>query len=316
MYKKKKKIPQIVKEIKAYKLMEVKYAFQKAISFSQFQIYSKCPLQWKLRYVDGFYEQTPTINLCFGTAMHEIIQKMITMLYEGTTKSVDEFDLEEHFQEAFLKAYKEEYEKNGKVHFSDAAEMNEFFIDGLNILFQLRKRKGAYFSKKGWHLIGCEIPILVSPFENKNILFKGFIDLVMYHEATNKFVLFDFKTSKAGWGKWDKKDDIKTSQLLLYKQFFAKQFNILPENIEVEYFILRRKLPEDNQFYIKHISQFRPIAGKTKMKKSISSIEKFIEDCFNEKGHIDKEYTPTPDKFKCKYCPFSQRKDLCSKSIT
>ena len=50
------------------------------------------------------------------------------------------------------------------------------------------------------------------------------------------------KTSTMGWNKWQKKDENKTQQLLLYKQFYSKMYNHPIEKIEVEYFIVKRKL--------------------------------------------------------------------------
>jgi CRISPR/Cas system-associated exonuclease Cas4 (RecB family) len=314
--KKKNKIPQIIKEIKNYKLMEQQHAFQKSVSFSQFSTYMACPHKWSLMYKDGYYTSQSSINMTFGTAVHNTLQHMLTILYEQTGVAVDKLELEDHFQEDFYKAYKADFEKNDKKHFSSPVEMNEYYEDGVNILTQLRKKKNAYFTKKGWHLVGIEVPILIAPFKNKNILFKGFIDMVLYHEASNKFVLYDFKTSSWGWRDKEKKDDVKTSQLLLYKMFFAKQFGIDLNDIKVEFFILRRKLPEDNQYYIKHMSQFRPIAGKTKMAKALRSIEGFIEECFDEKGHKDKTHTPQPDSYNCKFCPFKDNKKLCPVGIS
>lgn len=296
--------------------MEQQHAFQKSVSFSQFSTYMACPHKWSLIYKDGYYQQQVSINMTFGTAMHGTIQNMMTTLYDKTGVAVDEIDLEDEFQVEFAKAYKADYDKNDKKHFSSSAEMNEYYEDGLNILRFLRNKKGSYFSKRGWHLAGIEVPILIAPFKNKNILFKGFIDMVLYHEATGKFVLYDFKTSSYGWGQKERKDDTKLSQLLLYKIFFAKQFGIPVENVEVEFFILRRKLPEDNQYFIKHVSQFRPVAGKTKMKKAITNMENFINNCFGENGHRDVKHEPKPDSYNCKYCPFKDNKKLCSVGIS
>lgn len=313
--KKKKSIPAIVKKIKDYKLMEQQHAFQKSVSFSQFSTYMACPHKWSLIYKDGFYTQQSSINMTFGTAIHSTIQHMLTVLYDQTGVAVEKLDLEDHFQNEFSTAYKKDYESNNQKHFSGPVEMNEFYEDGVNILQQLRKLKGSYFSKKGWYLVGCEIPLLTNPFKNKNVLFKGFIDMVLYHEDTGKFVLYDFKTSSWGWNKKEKSDDVKLSQLLLYKMFFSKQFGVALEDIEVEFFILRRKLPEDNQFFIKHISQFRPVAGKTKMNKALNNIEAFIEKCFNENGHRDIKHEAQPDPYTCKFCPFKDNKKLCPVGI-
>jgi hypothetical protein len=65
-----------------------------------------------------------------------------------------------------------------------------------------------------------------------NILYKGYLDVVLYHEGTNSFKILDIKTSTRGWGDKEKKDEIKQYQLILYKKFFAQQFNVPIDNIE------------------------------------------------------------------------------------
>jgi hypothetical protein len=64
----------------------------------------------------------------------------------------------------------------------------------------------------------------------------------MYHEPTNTFKIIDIKTSTKGWNKWNKKDESKQFQLILYKNFFSKQFGIPKENIDINFIILKRKI--------------------------------------------------------------------------
>ena len=44
-----------------------------------------------------------------------------------------------------------------------------------------------------------------------------------------------------GWNKWAKADKNKSNQLLLYKQFYSKQFNFPIDKIDVEFFIVKKK---------------------------------------------------------------------------
>ena len=67
-----------------------------------------------------------------------------------------------------------------------------------------------------------------------NTCIKGFIDLVFYDERVDEWTIVDIKTSTKGWNKWAKADDKKKAQLLLYKEFFSKQFNIPLDKIKVE----------------------------------------------------------------------------------
>jgi hypothetical protein len=65
-----------------------------------------------------------------------------------------------------------------------------------------------------------------------------------------------------------RKTKIKQFQLLLYKKYFSEHFNFPIENIEVEFFIVKRKLYESEEFVIKRIQKFKPASGKIKLKKA------------------------------------------------
>ena len=49
-----------------------------------------------------------------------------------------------------------------------------------NLQSVLQKRN-QYFSKKGWHLVKCELPLLITPNPAfKNVLYRGYLDVVLY----------------------------------------------------------------------------------------------------------------------------------------
>jgi hypothetical protein len=136
-----------------------------------------------------------------------------------------------------------------------------------------------------------------------NLYFQGFLDIVLYHESTNKFLIIDIKTSKSGWFKEQKKDELKQFQLILYKKFFAEQYNIPIENIDIEFFIVKRKLYESEDFIIRRIQQFKPPSGKIKLNKATQTLNKFITEAFDKEGYKDIDHHPTPHK-NCGWCPF------------
>ena len=272
------KKPQILKEIQNKQLPEVNYAYQKTISYSQMSMYRSCPHQWAFRYRDGNYDDAPSIHFTFGTSMHEVIQDWLTVLYEESGTKADQIDLEEQFQEKFISLYKEEYKKNNNTHYSSPEELREFFEDGVAILDFLKKKRSQYFGKRGWHLAGIELPIVMNV--GKSLVYKGFIDLVLYHEPTNKFYIYDIKTSRSGWGAKAKKDETKQMQLVLYKKFFNEQYGIPLENIEVEFFIVRRKVWENSDYPIHRVQLYKPAAGRNKLKKADKILNEFIEGVF------------------------------------
>jgi hypothetical protein len=315
---KKKKIPAIVKQIKKHTLKEVNYAFEKAISYSQMSMFLSCPHKWSLQYRDGYYTSEQSIHMTFGTAIHEAIQHYITTIYEISGAEADRIDLEAYFEERFRETYLKDYKSNKSSHFSDPVEMREFYEDGLAILNFVKKKRSGYFGKRGWFLVGCEVPLLLTPHpEFKTILYKGYLDVVLYHETTNTFKIIDIKTSKSGWDDKTKKDETKQLQLVLYKKFYSQQFGVPEDNIEIEFFIVKRKIWEESPYPISRIQEYTPASGKVKMNKATNTINSFIEEVFNHDGsHKNKVFEPNPSKYGCMYCPFKNKKELCNASIS
>jgi len=313
----KKKIPQIVKQIKKHTLREVNYAFEKAISYSQVSMFLNCPHKWSLQYKDGYYTSESSIHMTFGTALHETLQHYITTIYEISGAEADRINLEEYFEERFRETYLKDYKSNKNVHFSNSFEMREFFEDGLAILNFVKKKRAGYFGKRGWFLVGCEVPLLLNPHpEYKNILYKGYLDVVLYHEPTNTFKIIDIKTSTKGWDDKTKKDETKQLQLILYKKFYSQQFGVPEDNIDIQFFIVKRKVWEESPYPISRIQEYTPASGKIKISKATNTINSFIEEVFNHDGsYKNKQFEPNPNKFNCMFCPFKDNKELCNKSI-
>ena len=243
---KKKKVPQLVKQIQKHPLREVKYGFEKSISYSQVSMFLNCPHKWSLQYKDGYYQSESSIHMTFGTALHEALQHYITTIYNVSGAEADRINLEEYFEERFRETYLKDYKSNKNVHFSNSFEMREFFEDGLAILNFVKKKRGGYFGKRGWYLVGCELPLVLNPHPQfKNVLYKGYLDVVLYHEPTNKFKIIDIKTSTRGWDDKTKKDETKQLQLVLYKKYYSQQFGVPEDNIDIEFFIVKRKVWEE-----------------------------------------------------------------------
>ena len=109
------------------------------------------------------------------------------------------------------------------------------------------------------------------------------MDLVILDEFHNTITIYDIKTSTRGWNKWMKKDENKTQQLLLYKQFYAKQYNHPIDKIEVEYFIVKRKLWEEAMFPQKRVQKFSPASGTVSMNKVDKRLDTFLDVAFEDK---------------------------------
>tara|TARA_R110000851_G_scaffold15260_2_gene50586 strand:+ start:6142 stop:6999 length:858 start_codon:yes stop_codon:yes gene_type:complete len=281
------------------------------ISYSQISMYSDCPLRWKLNYVDKLRVSESNIYLIFGTAMHEVIQTYLEVMYNDSAKNADILPLEEMLRDKLVEQFKIAEESDGKPPCTKE-QLMEFFDDGVNIIDFFKKRRAEYFSKRDWELIGCEIPIEVDLKNNIKII--GYLDVVMRHIPTDSIKIIDIKTSTMGWNKWMKADENKTQQLLLYKQFYSKMYNHPIERIEVEYFIVKRKLYENVDFPQKRVQKFSPASGKPSMNKVNTKLVKFIGEAFTDGGEKKNDMVATPSKKACKWCEFNKT-EHCSVGV-
>ena len=315
-----KKIPNIVKEIKNNPPPPINFAYQKNVSYSQMSIFRSCAYRWKLQYKDKIKRFNSSIHTVFGTAIHECMQHYLDVAYEKSFSSADkEIDIEDYFKSNFLAEYQSQYKTNNNEHFSSAEEMREFYEDGIGILNWFKKKRSRYFSKRGTFLVGCEIPITIAP--NKmynNVLYTGYLDVVLYNEKLDKFKIIDIKTSTKGWSQYDKKNEDKHFQLILYKKFFSEQYGIPLDKIDIEFFIVKRKVLnwDDDNIKSPHqayrVQTFIPPSGKIKLSRATNAINDFITECFSFSGNIKElNYPKSPSKWNCTFCPYGEDKELC-----
>ena len=104
----------------------------------------------------------------------------------------------------------------------------------------------------------------------------GYLDIVIHDTLSNTIKIMDIKTSTRGWNKWMKKDENKTQQLLLYKKFYSQQYDFPIEDIEVEYFIVKRKLYENVDFPQKRVQKFSPASGTVSMNNVVRKLTEFM----------------------------------------
>lgn len=308
-----KKLTEIELKVQKYQKPIIDYSTQRSISYSQYSKWATCPHQWYNSYVLNLDPYSNSIHTLFGTAMHETIQNYLKLMFEQSGAYADAvINLETYFQDRFISLYEDHYKKTN-THISNAAEMREFFNDAKAILTWFKKKRSKYFTNRGYRLVGIEIPLMYKL--SSNIFFKGYIDIVIYDVDLDKLYIYDIKTSTRGWDK-EKKDELKLSQIILYKEFFAQQFGFDVEKIEVEFFIVKRKIYETDDFIIPRIQEFKPASGKNKRKKSVENMNKFIEDCFDSFGKpIEKSYIKNVGEKSCKWCPYNDTKH-CDKNLS
>jgi len=239
-------------------------------------------------------------------------------MYTQTIDEANAINLEEYLQIEMMALYQHQVENNKKVHFSTAAELIEYYEDGVEIIKWFKTHRVDFFTKKDWKLLGIEMPIKVKPLStHPNVDFEGLLDVVLQNTKTNEIVIYDFKTSTHGWGESTKNDKTKISQLILYKTYYAEMFNIDPDLIKIEYLILKRKINEDAEYSSmkKRIQRFSPADGKPSRNRARKDFEAFIVENYNSDGtkieHDSYPATAGHSNNNCTFCAFKDDNKLC-----
>ena len=296
----------------------------KSVSFSQYAMWLKCPRQWKLAYIDKLAPYEASINTVFGTGVHEALQEYLRVLYGVGAAEADAIDTYAIFEKSFtenLKDLKMATEEQLKLTKEELAELDvvtpelvaEFLGDGKTILEHVTSYavRSKHFPSKKYEVLGIELALEI-PIRGGTIIYKGFLDIVLRDRLTKKVLILDFKTSTFGWNKYQKADRTKIDQLLLYKRFYNQLFKVPMADIDVEFFIVKRKLYEDVGFPQQRIQRISPPDGKLSMKEVETSFLDFINNGFDEKGEYNKEatYFKNPGKARknCRYCVFKSLK--------
>lgn len=275
------------------------------VSFSQYSMWSTCPQQYKLAYIDGLSESTSNIHSVFGTAMHETLQHYLDKCLRISKSQADKMiDLKEYLKERMRETYLKESNDN-QIQICTKEEMVEFLEDGNVLLdwFQKSKNFNKFFSLQHDELVAIEQPINTKIAEGVN--FMGFIDLIVKDTFTGKYRIIDFKTSTAGWSKYQKSDPVKNSQILLYKKFYAELIGISEDMIDVEFIILKRKVTVREDIPTHRMSKHIPANGKPSINKAWKGFTEFVETVFNTDGtyNLQIQYPKKISKL-CGWCEF------------
>ncbi len=275
------------------------------VSFSQYSMWSSCPQQYKLSYIDGLSQSTSNIHSVFGSAMHETLQEYLSRCLRISKSQADKgMDTKAFLKEKMREMYLKE-SNEGKDPICTKEELVEFLEDGNLILdyFQKSKNFNNFFSLKYDELVAIEQPINTKIREHINFL--GFIDLIIRSKFDGKYKIIDFKTSTSGWSKYQKKDPTKNAQILLYKKFYSEMLGVSMDMIDVEFIILKRKVSDKADYVIPRISRHVPANGKPSINKAWNEFNTFVDNVFNPDGtyRTDVQFPKKPSKL-CGWCEF------------
>lgn len=279
-------------------------------------MWANCAHSWKLRYVDGHRIDDASIHTAFGTAMHEVIQDWLDTLYNKSETIAKSVYLHDTFKDKFLSLFKDHTittDDGQKVYLCDKKTLMEFYEQGCQILTYMQQNYKKIFPTSNVKLFGIEYELNAEV--KPGVSYVGYIDIVTYNELTGKYVLYDLKTSRSGWDQKTKSDPNKVGQLLLYKTFFAQQENVSPNDITVEFIILKRTIFENSPYPIPRISKFEPSNGTPSLNKNWQRFQQFVNTAFDTEGQYITEQVATPSAENCRWCKFRDRKDLCSYGV-
>lgn len=234
-------------------------------------------------------------------------------MFDKSGAEADKIHLPTYFKTKLIELYQS---NSVHGHFSTPEELTEFNEDAIAILDFFKRKRNLFFTKKNTKLIGIELPILAPILEGiENVSMKGFIDLVTYNKTVDKYTIYDIKTSTRGWSDYEKKDQTKINQILLYKRFLSLKLNIPEEKIDVQFFIVRRKINEAAEFVPKRVQEFIPANGTKKVNDAVEDIQAFVRNVFTPVGEYqEKEYVKSIDK--CRFCPYNDKLDLCDRKVS
>jgi len=142
--------------------------------------------------------------------------------------------------------------------------------------------------------------------DNVTYVFKGYIDLILKHKKTGRYLLLDWKSSRKPWDiqkKLKENEDLFT-QLGLYKHFYSVKENIPFDMIDVKFFNIPREIPKEmcshsgviNETYVNYL------------------LDKFKGVCTRIHNHslfaLDKARFLTKKNF-CNRCSYN-KEELCN----
>lgn len=294
-------------------LHEIDYSKEKVISYSKFSMFKHCPKKFELSTIKKLSKFEDNINTIFGTSMHNTIQNYLTVMYTKSKKSANEIDINSYLKNELKDVSKKYLDKCKEENLTPdltPSELSEYYVDGISILNELRKKIAKFFDVKD-ELIATELPLVVKIDNIDNLYFIAYLDIVIYSPKTKKYLIIDLKASTRGWGEWQKKDKTKTSQLILYKKYLSKLHSIDEKDINVQYLILKRKINEDCMYPISRIQKFSPPNGSITVNKVLNEFNSFITDVFNKDGtyNLNQEFKAISHKNNfdnCKFCEFKE----------
>lgn len=226
-------------------------SYDKYISFSQYRMWSKCPYYHYLSYVKREIPRRENKYMLGGKIIHEIFQDIVKDYYNFKLDTTESYLSDLISEGNACDPHNDCSVTNLQQHISLYSDRIENFIDFLEENYPKEEYSFVENEHKILFPLGDKLnteDIKLTRYEYK---FVGYIDIIL--DDGNKYHLIDLKTSKNGWGWYQKNDEVKKSQLRFYREFYAMLKNRDWLDIETDYWIVPSlKSKPVEKFHVEH----------------------------------------------------------------
>lgn len=256
-------------------------------SYSRLNTFIQCPMKYKLKYVDGNYDQADAIHLDIGNIIHKVLEIKYRNIIENKE---NDYAL---LKEILLNGVSEETEKDkGKFINGTSQIMHKYGMDNFS---DVNEKSGLSYNDKlesfNNYLVNDDIgawkPFKVEqPFEfvfEDRVVFTGFIDRIDINDQGELRVV-DYKTSNK---VYQQKDLNTPLQMVIYALACEKLFD---------------KTPIEFQYDLVLLGEKQQACTKGYYNRGIKKISKTLDEVIEcEQSGI---YKPKPTPL-CHWCEFS-----------
>lgn len=261
------------------------------VSFSEIHTFLECSFKHKLKYIDNINLDKPSIHTEFGQAIHDTLEEYIKTRAQITEEKIIETKNKFIALCAVLKTeHQIELEQKDIEEFSQSIpKILNYVPEWLDKVFP------------GWIGIGSEHEIYEAIEAYPDFNFKGFVDAIIGIPAEDdkdkikQFYIIDWKSSGFGWTNQQKNDFNKQLQLVLYKYYICKSFEINPENVHCGFVILKRQAKDNS------VCEFIPVPIGEKVQEKAMNILNGMIGQIKAKRFIK-------NRNSCRFCPYYNTK--------
>ena len=268
------------------------------VSFSEIKSWKECPFKHKLSYVDKLKEYEDNIYLSYGTILHDSFEEMLKnkiidfslvekkLIEEWTNKN---FDSEDYINKQKEKAQSQQWEYK-HVYLDELIKSTKKLTENLFPFLDSQFQE--------WKTFAAELE-LNEEISNTGLKFYGYVDAILEYKVQNKrkIIIVDWKTAGSGGWSIHKRRDFKLQmQLILYKIFFSKKYNIPMKDINCAFITAKRSSRSKNILSVIKIS-----SGP----KSVEKAEKILKNMINSVNK--KLYLKNKDA--CRFCEYKNTKN-------